>query len=171
MGLTAYDREYKYCPHCRSELVTKEAFGRLRPACPACGFIQFIDPKVGASVLAERDGQVLLVRRKIDPARGSWCLPGGFMERDETPQEAAGRECREETGLEVEITGLIDVYAYEDYRGRGVSIIYQGVVIGGALQAGDDVTAADFFGPDQLPENIAFASNLEALARWQAGKL
>ncbi|MBN1218704.1 MAG: NUDIX hydrolase [Anaerolineae bacterium] len=162
---------FKYCPRCRTEMVDREAFGRVRRVCPACNFIQFIDPKVGASVLAERDGQVLLVKRKMDPARGSWCLPGGFMEMSETPQESAARECREETGLEVEITRLIDVYYYQDYRGSGVSIIYKGHVVGGALQPGDDVTAARFFGPDELPENIVFKSNLQALAGWRTGEI
>ena len=165
------EMEFKYCPHCRTEMVNRQAFGRVRRVCPACGFIQFIDPKVGASVLAERDGQVVLVKRKIDPAKGSWCLPGGFMEVDETPQQAAHRECYEETGLEVEIIGLVGVYYYEDYRGSGVSIIYRGHVVGGTLQPGDDVTAADFFGPDALPENIVFQSNLQTLAAWRDGNI
>ncbi|MBN1995278.1 MAG: NUDIX hydrolase [Anaerolineae bacterium] len=158
---------FTYCPRCRTEMVDREAFGRVRRVCPECRFIQFIDPKVGASVLAEREGRVVLVRRKIDPARGSWCLPGGFMEMGETPQEAARRECREETGLDVEILDLIDVYYYQDFRGGGISIIYHGLVTGGDIQPGDDVSTAGFFGPDELPKNIVFKSNLQALAAWQ----
>jgi 8-oxo-dGTP diphosphatase len=164
-------RNFKYCPHCRSEMVDREVYGRVRRVCPACRFIQFIDPKVGATVLAEREGQVVLVKRKMDPARGSWCLPGGFMELGETPQETAVRECREETGLDVEIIRLIDVYYYEDYRGSGVSIVYKGIVSSGTLQAGDEVVAADFFGPDELPENIVFKSNLQILAAWRRGEI
>jgi 8-oxo-dGTP diphosphatase len=164
-------QDFQYCPRCRTEMVDREVFGRVRRVCPSCRFIQFIDPKVGAAVLAEREGQVLLIQRKMDPAKGSWCLPGGFMEMGETPQEAAIRECKEETGLNVEITGLIDVYYYEDYRGSGVSIMYKGKVIGGVIQPGDDAEAVDFFSPDELPENIVFKSNLQALAAWQAGEV
>jgi ADP-ribose pyrophosphatase YjhB (NUDIX family) len=152
-------------------MIDREVFDRVRRVCPACRFIQFIDPKVGAAVLAERAGQVLLVKRKIAPAKGSWCFPGGFMEVDETPQETAIRECREETGLDIKITGLIDVYAYKDYRGSGVSIVYKGLVAGGTPQPCDEVITAEFFGPDELPENIVFQSNLQALATWRARKI
>ena len=162
---------FQYRPRCRTEMVDREVYGRVRRVCPACRFIQFIDPKVGAAVLAEREGQVLLVKRKMDPAKDSWCFPGGFMEMGETPQEAAIRECREETGLNIEITDLIDVYYYEDYRGSGVSIVYKGKVIDGVIQPGDDAEAVDFFGPNELPENIVFKSNLQTLAAWQKGKV
>jgi ADP-ribose pyrophosphatase YjhB (NUDIX family) len=162
---------FKYCPRCRTEMVDKEVYERERRVCPECRFVQFLDPKVGAAVLAEKEGQVVLVKRKMDPAKGSWCIPGGFMEMGETPQETASRECKEETGLEVEITDLVDVYYYEDYRGSGILILYKGKVTGGTIQAGDDTEAAGFFGPDELPENIVFKSNLQALAAWQAGEI
>jgi len=164
---------FKYCPRCRSEMVSRMVYGRVRRVCsdPECRFVQFIDPKVGAGVLAEREGQVLLVKRNIDPARGTWCMPGGFMESGETPQVTAIRECKEETGFEVEITGLIDVYYYENYRGSGVLILYKGKIIGGTAHPGDDAELVDFFGPDELPENIGFDSNIQALAAWRAGKI
>jgi ADP-ribose pyrophosphatase YjhB (NUDIX family) len=77
------------------------------------------------------------------------------MEIGETPQVTAIRECQEESGYTVEITGLVDVYYYENYRGSGVLIMYKGRVVGGTAQAGDDAEAVAFFGPDELPENIA----------------
>jgi ADP-ribose pyrophosphatase YjhB (NUDIX family) len=162
---------FEYCPRCSTKMVDKEVYGRVRRVCPACRFVQFIDPKVGAAVLAEHEGQVLLVKRKMDPAKGSWCLPGGFMEMGETPQETASREVKEETGLKVEITDLIDVYYYEDYRGSGVLIMYKGQVVGGTPKPGDDAEAVGLFGPDELPENIEFDSNLQALAAWRAKKI
>ncbi|RME73485.1 MAG: NUDIX domain-containing protein [Chloroflexi bacterium] len=163
-------RGFKYCPRCRTELVDREVYGRVRRFCPNCRFVQFIDPKVGAAVLAlTGDNRVLLVKRAVDPARGDWCLPGGFMEIGETPQQAAARECLEETGFSVdpETMKLVDVFYYEDYRGSGVLIMYQGQITGGTAAPGDDVSEVRFFGPDSLPENIAFASNIEALRRWQ----
>lgn len=163
---------FTYCPRCRTEMVDRLIFDRMRRFCPECRFIQFIDPKVGAAVLAVTDdGRVVLVKRKMVPAQGSWCLPGGFMELGETPQQTAIRECKEETGLDVEITGLIDAYYYEDFRGSGVLIMYKGRVLGGQIQAGDDAGKVGFFGPDQLPEHIMFESNISALTAWQNGEI
>ena len=165
---------FRYCPRCRAELIDREVYGRVRRVCPddACRFVQFIDPKVGAAVLAlTGDNQVLLVRRAVDPAQGSWCLPGGFIEIGETPQQAASRECKEESGFDVEINRLIDVFYYEDYRGSGILVLYQGKITGGSAQSGDDVQEVGIFGPDDLPDNIAFDSNIQALALWQAGKI
>jgi ADP-ribose pyrophosphatase YjhB (NUDIX family) len=165
---------YQFCPRCRSEMVDRMAYGRLRRVCAdaSCRFVQFIDPKVGAAMLAvSHDNRVLLVKRNVEPARGSWCLPGGFMEIGETPQATAIRECQEESGCIVEITGLIDVYYYENYRGSGVLIVYKGRVVDGIAQPGDDADDVAFFGPDELPENIVFQSNVEALALWRAGKI
>ena len=162
---------FTYCPRCRAELIDKEVYGQVRRVCPDCRFVQFIDPKVGTAVLAEKEGQVLLVKRSMDPARGDWCLPGGFMEMWETPQATARRECREETGLEVEITGLIDVFYYENYRGSGVLIMYKGIITGGQMQAGDDAGAVGLFSAETLPKNIAFDSNVQVLAAWQNGEI
>ena len=145
----------------------REVYGKVRRVCPECRFVQFIDPKVSAAVLAEKEGKVLLVKRSMEPARGSWCLPGGFIEMGETPQEAAARECKEETGLDVEISGLVDVYSYEDYRGRGVLILYKGQIVGGQLESGDDAAKVGLFGPNTLPAPIAFETNVRALAAWR----
>lgn len=163
---------FKYCPRCRAEMVDREAYGRVRRVCPECRFVQFIDPKVGAAVLAlTEDNRALLVRRAVDPARGSWCLPGGFIEIGETPQQAASRECQEESGFEVEIDRLLDVYYYEDYRGSGILVLYRGTITNGHARPGDDVQEVGLFGPDDLPEDIAFDSNIETLAMWRAGKI
>jgi ADP-ribose pyrophosphatase YjhB (NUDIX family) len=163
---------FRYCPRCRNEMVDRLVYGRVRRVCPdeTCRFVQFLDPKVGAAALIEQQGQVLLVKRSVEPFMGTWCLPGGFMEIGETPQQTAQRECLEETGIEVEIKQLIDVYYYENYRGSGLLIIYHGQVLGGQLCPGDDAAEAAFFSPNKLPL-IRFSSNLAALARWQAGEI
>ena len=160
-------RPYTYCPHCRTELKDESVFGRTRRVCPECGFVHFKDPKVGAGVLADRDGRVVLVRRAVVPALGSWCLPSGFVEYDEAPEQAAIREFLEETGLEVRLTDLLDVRQYKnDARGPGVVVLYRGQVVGGVPRPGDDASEVGFFGPEDLPEDIAFATHRRVLARW-----
>ena len=161
-----------YCPRCAHALEDRFVFGRLRRACPQCGFVFFREPKVAAGVLAERVGRVLLVRRSVDPKKGSWALPAGYVEIDEGPVAAAIRECFEETGLIVRIAGLFNVYhVATDPRGAGVMILYRAIVESGELQPGDDASAVAFFAPDDLPREIAFASTRRALLRWQCERM
>lgn len=159
--------ELNYCAGCGHVLVDREAFGRARRACPACGQIVFRDHKVAAGVLVEHEGRVLLVRRRGEPRRGAWTFPAGFVEFDEDPAEAAVRECREETGLVVRITGLLDVIAGREHeRGADIVIVYLGRLAGGDLKAGDDVDSVAFVDPDELPP-LAFRATEVALERWR----
>jgi 8-oxo-dGTP diphosphatase len=162
---------YVYCPYCRAELSDRFVFGRIRRACPACGFIHFVDPKVGAGVLAEQDGRVVLVRRAVPPDAGAWCLPAGFVEYGESPADAAARECLEETGLHVQISELMHVDQYtDDPRGPGVVIFYRARVTGGRLEPGDDASEVRLFAAHELPHDIAFPSNRHVLIRWQRSR-
>jgi 8-oxo-dGTP diphosphatase len=152
-----------FCQVCGAHLERREAFGRLRPICPSCGWVCFKDPKVAAAVLVEQDGRVLLVRRINVPQQGKWTLPAGFVDADEDPEQAAVRECLEETGLNVRITGLLDVfYGLEHPRGASIVILYRGVVLGGSLSPKDDADAVGFFGPDELPP-LAFEATRKAI--------
>ncbi len=165
---------FKFCPRCCTPLVDKFIFGRTRRVCPNadCRFVQFIDPKLTTAVMVMKDDKVLMLKRAMDPGRGSWSFPGGFMEMGETPQQSACRECKEETGFDIEITRLLDVYYYEDFRGSGVAIMYTGKVVSGEAAINPhESEALGFFGPDELPEPIIFESNLQALANWRAGKI
>ncbi len=164
-------KPYAYCPYCRAPMQDRLAFGRTRRVCPECGFVHFVDPKVGAGVLAERDGEVVLVKRAVAPAKGDWCLPAGFVEYGERPLDAAVRECLEETGLQIEVTGLLGVERYtNDPRGPGVVIFYRARVVSGELHPADDADEVCLFGPDELPDNIAFPSNRRLLQFWRGGK-
>ena len=62
----------KFCPRCGAEMAHEHKFGEVRPVCPKCNWIHFVDPKVAAAVLVEQDGRVLLVRRVNEPFRGLW---------------------------------------------------------------------------------------------------
>jgi len=113
---------------------------------------------------------VLLVRRTQEPGRGRWSLPAGFVDAGEDPAVAAVRECREETGLEVELEGLFELAAGRAHpRGADVVIVYLARVRGGSLTAADDADAAAFFGPDDLPE-LAFDTTRRTLERWRTGE-
>ncbi len=147
---------------CGAPLELRPQFGAQRPTCLACGWIYFADPKVAAGALVEQDGRVLLTRRVNEPHQGEWTLPAGFVDAGEDPARAAERECFEETGLRVRVTGLIDVIAGREHeRGADFVILYRAEVIGGVLQAGDDADQVGFFARDNLPP-IAF------LATWRA---
>ena len=156
----------RFCPLCGNKVEEREAFGAIRPVCPACDFIHFQDPKVAAGVLVESEGKVLLVKRINVPMQGKWTLPAGFVDGQEDPRSTAVRECLEETGLEVEIIDLVDVfYGLEHSRGASIVIFYRGRIVGGVLAAGDDADAVAFFGVDNLPP-LGFQATEQVLARW-----
>lgn len=159
-----------YCPRCGHALKDREAFGRVRRFCPACERVVFRDLKVAAGVIVEREGQILLVRRRMRPHQGTWTFPAGFVEFDEAPADAAVRECREETGLEVEITGLLDVIAGREHEyGADIVIVYHARLVGGEPRAGDDVDRVAFFAPDQDGDGfppLAFRATRVALDKW-----
>ncbi len=169
--------ELNYCPTCGHALQDRRAFGRVRRYCATCDQIIFHEHKIAAGVLVEprhRDGtergnqrQVLLVRRRLQPRQGTWTFPAGFVDFDENPAQAAVRECLEETGLEVEITSLLDVIAGREHEhGADILIIYCGRWIDGELRAADDVDRAAFFPLDSLPP-LAFRATQIALDKWR----
>ncbi len=162
--------QVNYCPRCGTALVTEERIGRLRPTCPACSWIYFPDPKVAVAALVCDRGKVLLVRRTNEPMRGLWTLPAGFVDAGEDPALAAERECREETGLIVRTTRLVDVIAGQAHaRGADILIVYQAEINSGTLQPGDDADRAQFFDPAGLPP-LAFASTQTILDSLQKYK-
>lgn len=163
--------ELNHCPRCGHSLEDREAYGRVRRVCPACELIVFRDHKVASGVLVEREGQVLLVRRGTAPGKGKWILPAGFVDFGEDPARTAVRECREETGLDIEITGLLDVISGKEHeRGADIVILYRAQIVGGELGAADDVDEAAFFPPEELPP-LAFRATQVALDGWRESLL
>ena len=143
--------------------------GRDRPGCPVCGFADFLHVQIGANAVVERDGMVLLVRLSYGPREGRWSLPGGLVEIDETPEEAAVRETAEETGYEVELDGLLA--AFHRPGAPIVIVTYRSHIVGGAMRiALEEVSEAAFFPRDELPplEEIAWPSTAHGLDAWKA---
>jgi ADP-ribose pyrophosphatase YjhB (NUDIX family) len=155
----------KFCPICGSKLIIANRVGRSRPVCPSCDWVFFPDPKVAVVVVIIRNGKVLLTRRVNTPQQGKWTFPGGFVDAGEDPARAAERECLEETGLVVEVSGLVDVLSGKEHpRGADILIVYFGEICSGVVQPGDDADLADFFFFDDLPP-LAFQSTLEIIDR------
>ena len=145
---------------------------RPRPTCPACGFVFYLNPVVGAGALVETEGRVVLVRRGVEPKIGYWSLPSGYVEADELAEDAAVREMEEETGLEIEIDDLLGVYSFGSEPQTGVLILYSAHAVGGQLRAGDDAQEVRTFAPADMPpdDQIAFRTHLQALRDWRRAR-
>ncbi len=160
-----HDAAFRFCPPCGGPLESRllKDGDPPRLVCGACGFIFYLDPKlaVGTIIIDDRR-RIALVKRAIDPGYGKWVFPGGYVDRGEEVQRAAVREAREETGLDVRIDRLINIYSY---TGRTpVVVVYAATMIGGALACDDECLEAKFFEPEAIPwEELAFCSTHEAL--------
>jgi len=164
-GRKAPDPGFRFCPRCGGPLRSRQVAGRRRQACTRCDFIHYDNPVPAVAAIVPRGDRIVLVRRAEEPRRGDWCLPAGFLEQDETPEECAVRETREETGLDIRVTELFGVdIGRDDPRTRVVLIIYLAELLGGEMRAGDDASEAGWFGPGELPERIAFATHRRAIA-------
>lgn len=147
------------------------AFGSPRPVCTNCGFVHFRDPKVAAVAVVRNERGILLVKRAINPEKGKWALPAGYVNAIEDPRLAAIRETKEETGLDIEIVGLVDVLHNPPApdgtpSGASIVIVFEGRMIDGELAPNDDAEAVDWFSANNLPSNIAFESTWLAIKRW-----
>lgn len=159
--------EVRFCPLCGAPLVPRQSSGRTRPACPACGYVHYVNPIVAAGTFVVEDERVLLVRRGVEPRLGLWALPAGYAEADETPAEAAVRETYEETGLHVAVDRLMGVYHFAGPP-SGVLVLYAAHIIGGQTRPGDDALEVRQFEAAHLPEprQIAFGPHRRLLAEW-----
>jgi 8-oxo-dGTP diphosphatase len=161
---------YRFCPRCGRELEKKFLDGQQRLVCTgeSCDFIYYHNPIPAAGAVVIKEGKILMVKRSVMPKRGWWCIPAGFMEWSEHPTETAVRELKEETGLDVKLKSIFEIYSgQDDPRMNAVLILYLASVNGGEMKAGDDAMDVRFFGFDELPEKIAFESHHRALADYQ----
>lgn len=160
---------FTHCPRDGTTLVPTRIDGRDRPACPRCGFADFMHVQIGANCVVEQGGQVLLVRLNYGPRDGRWALPGGLVENDETPDVAAIRETEEETGLRVAIDGLLATWMRPGFP--ILIVIYRAHVVGGTLRAApEEASEVSFFPREQIPplEELAWPSTAMGLDAWRA---
>jgi ADP-ribose pyrophosphatase YjhB (NUDIX family) len=160
----------RFCPLCGGSLsrAAVPPDHREQSVCSACGFVFYLNPKVVAGTIPEQGGRVLLTRRSINPGRGLWTFPGGFVDFGESVADAAVRETFEETGLKVELGGLHNVYSYP---GSPVIIVFRASVVGGTLTTCEENDCLEWVAPDAIEwETLAFPSTREALREWVAAR-
>ena len=160
---------FAFCPRDGTKLVLTRIDGRERPTCAVCGFADFMHVQIGSNAIVERDGAVLLVRLNYGPRDGHWALPGGLVENDETMEEAAIRETKEETGFDVQLDGLLASWMRPGFP--ILVVTYRAHIIGGELQiAPDEASEAAFFPKAELPplDEIAWPSTSHGLDAWRA---
>jgi ADP-ribose pyrophosphatase YjhB (NUDIX family) len=138
---------------------------RPRQMCGTCGFINYVNPKIVAGVVVSDDeGRVLLCRRAIEPRRGFWTVPAGFMEEKESTSEGAAREVFEEACAKVEIDALLGIY--EVPRISQVHFMYRGI-LKSDFAAGPESLEVQLFAYDDIPwDEIAFPTGTWALRDW-----
>jgi 8-oxo-dGTP diphosphatase len=159
------DAPYRFCPACAGALEprTLKAGEPSRLVCKRCGFVFYMDPKVAVgTIISAADGRLVLVRRAIEPGYGLWVFPGGYMDRGERALEAAVREAREESGLDVRIDRLVNIYSYGGTS--PIIIVYAATAIGGELCTDDECLEVRLFMREEIPwDALAFRSTREGL--------
>jgi ADP-ribose pyrophosphatase YjhB (NUDIX family) len=163
-------RSLKHCSRCGAELAfgSVEGEDRDRLACSNCGFVAYVNPRLVVTTIPVTEaGEVVLIRRGIEPGRGSWAQPGGFLEIDETVGEAAVRETLEETGLVVEPGEIIGLYTR--LEAAVVVLVFEARISGGEMAPTPEALEVRVFAPEAIPwSGIEFKTTYFALSDWLA---
>lgn len=163
---------FRFCPRCGGRLTARllKPGDPERLVCGSCHNVLYLDPKVAVGTIIRDDsGRVILVRRAIEPGYGRWVFPGGYVDRGEPLEIAAIREAKEESGMDVRLDGLVDLYCY---AGRTpVVVVYAATAIGGTLCLDDENFDGRWFAREEIPWTLlAFRSTHEALSDYYNGR-
>jgi ADP-ribose pyrophosphatase YjhB (NUDIX family) len=154
---------WRYCPRCAAAL--DRAHAPARVACRSCGFVGHANSSPCVGVVIEDDaGRILLGRRAVDPYRGMWDTPGGYLEEGEHPLDGLRRELLEETGLTVVpdrfLGAFMDWYGDAPDANATLNLFWTARVVAGEPAAADDVAELRWFAPDELPPHDELAFHL-----------
>lgn len=161
--------DFKFCPKCGGKL-KKENKNLL--VCQKCGFNFYQNPKACMAVIIENNkGQILMVKRKFNPFKGTWDLPGGFIENNETAEEATGREIFEELGLRINNLKYLSTsagpYPYQGINFHTLCFMFYSKINKNPEKTEDDISEAKFFDKDKIPYNkIAFKSMIKEMKKF-----
>ena len=126
-----------------------------RSVCDHCAHIVYENPKIVVGSVVLHDGKVLLCRRAIEPRKGYWTVPAGYMELNETPEEGAIREAREEANATLSLGGLLAIYTIKHLS--QVQMIYRASLASPEFSAGPESLDVQLFSFDDIPwGDIAF---------------
>jgi len=158
---------YKYCPMCKTLLKQGVIDGEKRRFCKKCGWINYLNPvPVVACLVSDAKGKLLLMKRGVEPCKGKWALPGGFIELDESPEQAGKRELYEETGLKGKPGRLIGVNTQPSSTYGLVLVVgIEFIITRETLKPGDDALEAKFFHHNTLPK-IPFKSHSALILKY-----
>ncbi len=160
--------QHTYCPRCGSNLSTKFDGGRDRMAClsDGCGFMHFGDASIGCGGVVIRDGKILLVQRGINPGKGNWQIPGGYVEFDEEIHSAVEREVLEEAGVTAKVTDSLGFRHTAGNRERPSSNLYVvfrlDPISGEPLADGEETLNAGYFTLEEMTEK----TGIQSLSLW-----
>ena len=165
---------FRFCAVCGTALEPRvlKVGEPMRLVCTGatCGFVFYLDPKLAVgTIIGMPDGRIVLTRRAIEPGRGLWVFPGGYVDRGEEIRTAAMREAREEAGIDIRIDGLVGIYSYPGTT--VVIIVYSAVWLGGPLAIDDEISEIRQFAAADIPwHELAFPSTKDALRDYFAAR-
>ena len=154
-----------FCPRCGSKLASKYDGGRERPACsvPGCGFIFYGDSSIGCGGAVIRDNKALLIQRGINPNRGAWQIPGGYVEADEEILPAVEREVLEESGVVARVTDVVGVRHAVTASNANIYVVFRLDPLSGEPRYdGDETIGAGYFSW----EEIAGMEGVQGFSLW-----
>ncbi len=160
-----------YCSHCGSDKIVREIpenDHRLRYVCENCNKIYYENPRVVVGTIPVFQNKVLLAKRGIEPQKGKWNLPAGFLEMDETSEQGAIRETTEETGAEISDLSVHTIFQSDSNH---LYILFLANLKNNNFNTTPESTEIKFFNADEIPWNeLAFTSNKYALESYFSKK-
>lgn len=159
----------RYCMVCGSPIEVRN-IKRGEPdrhVCSKCGEVHWLEPKLAVGVVIEHQGGIVMLQRDIDPGRGKWVYPGGFVDRGESLEMAGRREAREEALIELGPMELLGAFSYEGHP--VVLVAYVSTVASGVPSAGDEAQACEIWKPEAMRwEDLAFRSTIDTMKAYLA---
>ena len=146
--------DLEFCSNCGKKNSYGEKDGNERHYCTKCNTIHYENPKPTATLICPKKDEILLVKRAKQPGKGLWGLPGGFIERNESPEIASIRELKEETQIDGEFVALLGTCSQFNTIFGDILLIGIQMKINETTmpQAGDDASSAEFFNIKKLPQ-------------------